>query len=178
MAISQSATIHGVFMSVFGVGTLIIGESGVGKSDLALSLIDRGHVFIADDMVEFSASDDNRLVGSSPKMLKNLLEIRGLGVLNVAALFGHQAVLKKQELSLVIQLEKPTSLLPHALTFDNLSWSLLGVTIPSFCLSLSEGRPRELLLETCVRNYQLNQKGYNANTTFLKNHHQALSITA
>lgn len=178
MSILQSTTIHGVFMSVFEVGTLVLGKSGIGKSDLALSLIDRGHALIADDMVEFSVTDKNLLLGCSPKLLKNFLEIRGLGIIDVAAFFGAQAVVKEKELSLVIQLEKPASL-PHEIAFNDHSWSLLEVVVPSFYLPLSEGRPCEVLLETLVRKHQfIQKKGYDPNKDFLENHHKALSVLA
>jgi HPr kinase/phosphorylase len=130
-----------------------------------------------DDMVEFSARDDNRLWGRSPGLLKNYLGIRDLGVLNITQLFGPQSILEEKELSLVIQLEKSVTS-PHEISFNDKPWVLQGVTVPSFCLSLSEGRPRDLLLEMCVRNYQLIQKGHQPNQDFLENHHKKMSIPA
>jgi HPr kinase/phosphorylase len=171
----QNTTIHGVFMSLFGVGTLLIGESGSGKSDLALSLLDRGHVFIADDMVEFSRLN-GQLLGRSPKLLKNYLQIRDLGVLDVIALFGKDAVLEKKELSLVIKLVESTP--SSKLAFDSTPWALLDITIPSYCLSMSSRRPHEILLETIVRNDQITRKGKDTNMDFTKNHSKILSASA
>jgi HPr kinase/phosphorylase len=178
MSISQSTTAHGVFMSVFETGVFIIGKSGVGKSDLALSLLDRGHAFIADDIVEFSSVEGSYLTGRSPPLLKNFLEIRGLGVIDVAALFGPKALLKQKQLSLVIELEKSISLSREMGVNNGAPWSLLGVTVPCFSLPVDEGRPREVLLEVLVRNYQLTQKGCDANRDFLVNHQRAMSIPA
>lgn len=172
---TKNASVHGVFMSLFDVGTLIIGKSGVGKSDLALSLLDRGHAFIADDMITFSPVHESCLVGRAPPLLRNFLSVRGVGVLDVPGLFGAQAVLEQKELSFVITLEKPVDL-SQDISFHLTPWSLLGVTVPSFTLPLSEGRPRALLLEACVRQYQQVQKGYDANACFLENHHTHLSI--
>lgn len=174
---TKNACIHGVFMSIFEVGTLLIGESGVGKSDLALSLIDRGHIFIADDMVAFSSSEGGRLFGCAPPLLKNFLSVRGLGVLDIARLFGAQAVLEKKELSFVVTLEKSAGPPSHDISFRLTPWSLLGITVSSFSMQCSEGRPHAILLETCVRNYQHIQKGYDAGTSFLENHHHTMSTT-
>jgi len=138
--------------------------------------VDRGHAFVADDMVEVSFSEGN-LIGRSPKLLKNFLEIRSIGILNVAAHFSPQAVLKQKQLSLVIQLEEPTAI-PHAIHFTSDSWSFLGVSVPMFYLFLSQARPREVLLETLVRKYQLMQKGYDTCSDFLENHSKELSISA
>ncbi len=173
----HTAAVHGVLMRVFNVGVLIIGDSGVGKSDLALSLLDRGHALVADDLVEFSLMDEGSLLGSASPLSKNFLEVYGLGVLNIAALFGAEAVLEKEQLSLVVKLEKSV-LLSREITFKSTPWSLLGVALPCFSLPICEGRPREVLAEALVRNYQLIQKGYDANSDFLGNHHNALSTFA
>lgn len=173
MNVSKIATFHGVFISVFDVGVFLIGESGIGKSDLALSMLDRGHAFICDDITEFT-TDGNALIGRSPALLKNFLNIRGLGVINVSAIFGESAVLQEQTLSVVVELQKPTSS-EHAASFDHSSWSLLGVSVPFFCLPLSTMRPCEVLLEVLVRNYQQMQKGNDTNMIFIENHHKMLS---
>ncbi len=169
----QKTIVHGVFISIFGTGTLITGKSGSGKSDLALSLLDRGHSFIADDAVEFFSSDGRILIGRSPKLLKNFLAIRGLGVINLLSFFGAKAVLEEGVLSLVIQLEK-TVLPLQEIKLTSKPWILQEIAIPSFFLPLSAERPREVLIESLVKSYQLMQKGENIHQPFIRNHHQAL----
>lgn len=179
MSMYNQFAAHGVFVSVFDTGTLIIGKSGVGKSDLALSLLDRGHQLISDDMVEFFPTEEGSLLGRSPELLKGFLEVGGLGVVNVARLFGAQAVLEEKRLSLVVKLEESASPLARSqLDFNSTPWTFLNVTVPAFSLSVCEGRPREVLLEALVRTYHQAQNGYDANQHFLANHRKALSDSA
>lgn len=175
MSTLDNTTVQGVFIRVLDKGVLLLGESGIGKSDLALSMLDRGHALIADDMVEFSSTDENQLVGRSPKLLRNYLNIRDIGVLDIPALFGSSAVLEEQVLSMVVKLEKSSSSLSHGITPNPSSWSLLGITIPSFYLSLSTVRPSPVLLETLVRNYQWMQTGNNTPMKFIENHRKMMS---
>lgn len=177
MNAAQTASIPGVFMNVFGLGTLLIGKSGSGKSDLALALIDRGHQLIADDVVEFNSHDAKILTGQSPHLLKNLLEIRGLGILDIPALFGRRAVLEKQRLSLVIKLEHTTQP-THDLYLQHPPYLLLNIPTPCYLLPLSDQRPREVLLETMVRNHRLLQQGNNAHMKFIHTQTQALRVSA
>ncbi len=172
-----STTIHGVFMNLFNLGTLLVGKSGMGKSDLALALIDRGHQLIADDAVEFNSPDGATLVGHAPVLLRNLLEIRGCGVLDVRAHFGEHAVLKKQTLSLVIALEESSSP-THTLSVTTQPYILCNIRVPCFTLPLTATRPREALVETLVRNYKLTQQGIHTPMQFIANHRHALRASS
>lgn len=169
MSADVVGTVHGLFVSVWDTGVLLLGESGSGKSDLALALVDRGHQFIADDVVAFSGSDSGKLVGCSPEMLKHQVAVRGLGVVDLATLYGKQAVLDSAPLALVIHMQvvtcAPVSLEPRKHT-----WMFQGVCVPAFDLCLSANRPRTLLIEALVRLHYFLQKGKCMSTDFLKKH--------
>ena len=170
-------TVPGVFLSVFNQGVLLQGQSGIGKSDLALCLLDRGHKLISDDMVEFKLTSAHTPLGSAPALLQNYLHIRDLGVLNIASLFGAQAVMSEQILSLVIQLQKDTP--PSSdLSPDQHTFTLLGVTLPLFRLSVHANRPCALLLETQVRHHDLmTQKQTSDSQVFLEKQLQLLDTS-
>lgn len=172
---AQPHIVHGVFLSLFGVGTLLIGKSGVGKSDLALALIDRGHALIADDAVEFYTPDGHTLMGQSSSLLRGLLEIRNCGVLDIRAHFGDQAILEKCPLSLVIRLESSPPL--HSINPEQEVYTLLNINVPCFSLSATATRPREILAEALVRHYQLMQQGINTAMQFIANHNHALQAS-
>src|SRR6188508_1175511 len=132
--LAESTELHGVFMDVLGLGVLITGESGVGKSELGLELISRGHGLVADDVVEVSRIAATALEGRCPPMLKDYIEVRGLGLLNIRTIFGETAVRRKMKLRLITHLERPqpgggrdpTERLPLA----ELSEEILGITVP------------------------------------------------
>ena len=152
-----NTTLHGVFLSIWGEGVFIQGKSGAGKSDLALSLIHRGHQFVADDMVQFSSKDAlTNIVGCSPAVLKNKLAIRGLGILDVFELLGQTAILSEATLSYVIQLDARNPIQEEKPATSSTPWVLHGVTIPAFTLPLSAGRPNEILVECLIRYAQQN----------------------
>ncbi len=158
-------TVHGVLMEICGLGVLIRGPSGIGKGDLALELISRGHRLIADDAPQISLSTPHFLSGHCPPLLRNLLEVRGLGVLNVAALFGEQAVAAGTPLHLIVTLET----LAEAETTErdiagplHTSCRLLDADVSEIRLKLRTGRPAALLLETLVKNFKLQQQAYSA----------------
>ncbi len=161
MTLQQSTIIHGVFMNIFGVGTLVTGPSGIGKSDLALTLLYRGHQLIADDAPEFFSCTNNVLLGRAPETLRNLLEIRGIGIFNVLDLFGPSILIEEQTLSLVIQLEN-VSLLPRVTNPPLLEpKGILGVPVPHVKLPTANHRRSEILVETLVRYYKLQQSVIN-----------------
>jgi HPr kinase/phosphorylase len=151
--------VHGVFMNIFGLGTLITGESGSGKSELALSLLDRGHQLIADDAPQFEVDNDGKqLIGSCPTPLQNLLEIRGLGIFDLSLIYGQRALMHKQVLSLVIALQK-TETIPRK-THDQPAElrPIMNIHIPHITLPYNQERSLDIILETLVR-YHLHQVG-------------------
>ncbi len=175
-ALAESTERHGVLMDVLGLGVLITGESGVGKSELGLELISRGHGLVADDIVEISRIAVNTLEGRCPPMLKDFLEVRGLGLLNIRTIFGETAVRRKMKLRLVAHLERqamgrdPTERLPLAA----LSEDILGVTIGKVIIPVAAGRNLAVLVEAAVRNQILKLRGIDSMAEFLARQSQAM----
>jgi len=172
-------TLHGVFIDVFGMGVLIMGESGTGKSELALELVSRGHRLIADDAPEFSRIAPQTISGTCPiKDLNAFLEVRGLGILNVQALFGDSVIKKDKYLRLIIYLEHMTT--ERLQKVDRLQGdyrirNILGVDIPEIRLPVAPGRNLAILLECAVRNHSLRMQDYNAADEFCEQQRQAMS---
>ena len=163
--------LSGVFMEIFGTGVFISGESGLGKSDLALNLIDKGHRLIADDVTEFTASTNKKIIGRCPKLLRNLIEIRGLGIIDIATIYGAHAIQEKQELELIIHLtkSKTTSRLNPKRTQKILSQNIIKIHVP-----IIQPRNLTLLAEIATRNFQLTKNNYNATDAFIKKQQQLL----
>jgi HPr kinase/phosphorylase len=153
MTSRSSTIIHGVFLNIFDTGVLITGRSGIGKSELALALVHRGHQFIADDAPEFSQDMNGNLIGKTPPELKHLLEIRGLGIVNLENLFGIVALMETQILSLIIELTDNT---PMRLIGNPVFYTKPILNIPVSCITLpiSNQRRGEILVETLVRHYK------------------------
>jgi HPr kinase/phosphorylase len=165
---AEKITLHGVFMEVMGTGVLITGDPSIGKSELALELITRGHRLIADDATEFSRVAPDTLLGSCPEMLRDFLEVRGLGILNIRAMFGASAIKQHRNLRLIIVLQQ----LENATQVDRLHGSkqmrkIQEVDIPEITLPVGPGRNLAVLLEAAVRNHILNTKGYDASQAFI-----------
>jgi len=165
---AEKITLHGVFMEVMGTGVLITGDSSIGKSELALELITRGHRLIADDATEFSRIAPDTLLGSCPEMLRDFLEVRGLGILNIRAMFGASAIKQHRNLRLIMVLQQ----LENATQMDRLHGSkqmrkIQEVNIPEITLPVGPGRNLAVLLEAAVRNHILNIKGYDASQAFI-----------
>lgn len=168
--LADSTSMHGVFMDVLGLGVLITGESGVGKSELALELISRGHGLVADDVVEISRIAAKTLEGRCPPLLKDFLEVRGLGVLNIRVIFGETAVRPKMNLKLIVHLEKPgqAGAAPSArLPLHELTEDILGLPIREVVIPVAAGRNLAVLLEAAVRNYILQLRGYDSTQEFI-----------
>lgn len=168
--LADSTSLHGVFMDVLGLGVLITGESGVGKSELALELISRGHGLVADDVVEISRIAAKTLEGRCPPILKDFLEVRGLGVLNIRTIFGETAVRPKMNLKLIVHLEKsgqagaaPAERLP----LHELSEDILGMPMRKIIIPVAAGRNLAVLLEAAVRNYILQLRGIDSTQEFI-----------
>src|SRR4051812_39609623 len=160
-ALARSEERHGVFMDVLGLGVLITGDSGVGKSELALELVSRGHGLVADDVVDISRIALTTLEGRSPPMLRDFIEVRGLGVLNIRTIFGETAVRPKMNLKLVVQLQRPlqAGAEPERLPLHELSEDILGVTVRKVVIPVAAGRNLAVLIEAAVRNYILQLRG-------------------
>jgi len=172
--LAETTERHGVFMDVLGLGVLIIGESGVGKSELGLELISRGHGLVADDVVELSRIAAGTLEGRCPAMLKDFLEVRGLGVLNIRTIFGETAVRRKMKLRLLAHLERPqpggrdpAERLPPALSEE-----ILGVTVGKVIIPVAAGRNLAVLVEAAVRNQILKLRGIDSMAEFLARQRQ------
>jgi len=168
--LADHITLHGTFMEVMGIGVLITGESGVGKSELALELITRGHRLIADDAPEFSLAAPDTISGTCPLALRDFIEVRGLGVLNIRTMFGDGAIKNTKYLRLIIHLER----MPHEkigqidrLRGNRNTRSILDVEVPVFTLPIAPGRNLAVLVEAAVRNHILSLNGYNAAQDFI-----------
>ena len=150
----QPILLHGVFMNIFGVGTLLTGSSGVGKSELALALISRGHQLIADDAPEFFIANNGSIMGRSPAPLKHLLEVRGLCAFNIFNLFGHAAIAEENNLSLIIHLQKTTQLSRDITQLPVKKTSVLDTLIAQIILPFVTDRRFDVIVETLVRYFQ------------------------
>ncbi|HEY6865214.1 MAG TPA: HPr(Ser) kinase/phosphatase [Burkholderiales bacterium] len=160
-ALADGTQRHGVFMDVLGLGVLITGDSGVGKSELALELVSRGHGLVADDVVDISRIAIGTLEGRCPPMLRDFIEVRGLGVLNIRTIFGETAVRPKMNLKLIVQLQRPpqAGAEPERLPLHELSEDILGVTVRKVVIPVAAGRNLAVLIEAAVRNYILQLRG-------------------
>jgi len=169
--LAPRVTLHGVFLEVFSIGVLITGEAGSGKSELALELISRGHRLVADDAPEFTLIAPDVIDGTCPELLQDLLEVRGLGVLNVLEMFGHTAVKPSKYLRLVIHL-KPwrDGEVEDALTRitgDTGHRDVFEVPVPMITLPVAPGRNLSVLVEAAVRSHMLKSKGIDPAQTFI-----------
>jgi HPr kinase/phosphorylase len=177
--LAEKLTLHGVFMEVMGTGVLITGVSSIGKSELALELLTRGHRLIADDAAEFARIAPDVLNGTCPEMLRDFIEVRGLGILNVRAMFGASAIKQSRNLRLIIVLQE----MGEATTMDRLHGSrrtrtLMEVEIPEITLPVGPGRNLAVLVEAAVRNHILNIKGYDASQAFIERQKQRLETVS
>lgn len=167
LAVAESVSLHGVFMEVQGFGALIKGEAAIGKSELALELISRGHRLIADDIVDFYRISPERVEGRCPTLLQDFLEVRGLGILNIRALFGDNSVKPTKPLDLIIQLELANKLEPlDRLNVKAQHEEVLGVKIPKVQIPIAAGRNIAVLVEVAIRNHVLLMRGINATKQF------------
>jgi len=168
-AMAESISMHGVFMEVQGFGVLIKGDAAIGKSELALELISRGHRLIADDIVDFFRISPERIEGRCPALLQDFLEVRGLGILNIRALFGDNSVKPTKPLDLIVHLAMADKLSPHLL--DRLSIKtqheeVLGLDVCKVHIPIAAGRNIAVLVEVAIRNHMLLLRGVNATKQF------------
>lgn len=174
--LAARVTMHGVFMDVLGVGVLITGESGLGKSELGLELISRNHGLVADDAVEFARIAPNMIEGRCPPLLKNLLEVRGLGLLDIRAIFGETAIRRKMRLKLIVHLVRRKTLEENyeRLPLDQQNEEVLGLPIRKVVIPVEAGRNIAVLLEAAVRNTILQLRGIDTLANFMERQQRAM----
>jgi len=176
-ALAESTTLHGVFLDVLGVGVLITGDSGVGKSELGLELISRGNGLVADDITEVYRVSPETLEGRCPDLLRDFLEVRGLGVLNVRTMFGETAMRRKKGLKLIVHLHRPpggdVSQLER-LPLNATHQEILGIKIRTVNIPVVAGRNLAVLVEAAARNFVLQQRGIDTMQEFINRHDQHL----
>lgn len=173
--LADTLTMHGVFMDVYGMGVLITGDSGVGKSELALELISRGHGLVADDVVELARVAPSTVEGRCPGMLRDFLEVRGLGLLNIRTIFGETASRRKMKLTLIVHLQRPAaSMEAPRLPLDAQTQEILGVPIRKVLIPVAAGRNLAVLMEAAVRNTILQMRGIDSMQDFLERHQKSL----
>ena len=164
-------SIHGVLVEVYGLGILLLGDSGVGKSETALELVMRGHRLVADDVVEIHCVNGNTLMGAGAnKIIGHHMEIRGLGIINITHLFGVRAIRDRKEIQLVVMLEAWDSSKSYdRLGSEDQTMELLGLNIPKLEIPVKPGRNIPIIIETAAMNERLKSMGYNAAKEFNKN---------
>ena len=161
--LAPRVTRHGVLVDVYGVGVLITGESGVGKSEAALELVKRGHMLVADDVVDICRVSDERLTGEAPEMVRHFMEIRGIGIIDIRAMYGVGSVVISKSIDLVMHMEKWV----EGKEYDRLGLqeeyiTILGVKVPHLIMPVRPGRNLAIIIEVAARNLGLKRLGYNA----------------
>lgn len=169
--LAPHVTRHGVLVDVYGVGVLLTGESGVGKSEAALELVKRGHQLVADDVVDIRRVAENRLIGESPELVRHFMEIRGVGIINIATMYGVGAVIRDKTIDMEVHLE----MWQADKEYDRLGMTenyteILGVKVPSLLLPIHPGRNLAVVLEVAARNFRQKQMGYNAAVELTRRH--------
>ncbi|KFN51467.1 HPr(Ser) kinase/phosphatase [Arenimonas composti] len=176
-ALAPRLTLHGVFMEIYSIGVLITGDSGLGKSELALELISRGHRLVADDAPEFTQIAPDVLDGTCPELLQDLLEVRGLGIMNIRQMFGDTAVKRNKYLRLIVHLvraQEPSAEAMARITGESRSRRVLDLDVPVVELPVAAGRNLAVLAEAAVRVHLLRLKGADPAVAFLARHSEFL----
>ena len=173
--LAPKETLHGVFMDVLGLGVLISGESGLGKSELGLELLTRGHGLVADDAVEFTRVTNDVIEGRSPELLRDVIEVRGLGLLNIRTIFGESSVRRKLRLRLIVQLIRRSLINDYdRLPLEALYEEILGLKIKKVIIPVSAGRNIAVLVEAAVRNTVLQLRGIDTMREFMEKQRKAI----
>tara|TARA_B100000686_G_scaffold222295_1_gene229449 strand:- start:3178 stop:4125 length:948 start_codon:yes stop_codon:yes gene_type:complete len=177
--LAPSDSMHGVLLDVLGMGVMITGESGIGKSELALELVSRGHGLVADDVVELNRIAPETLEGNCPEILRDFLEVRGLGMLNIRIIFGETAVRRRKNLELIVHLQKANSSdfnTLERLPINNVNEEIMGINIRKVIIPVDAGRNLAVLVEAAVRNYILQSRGMDSTKSFLDRHEKEMEI--
>ncbi|MEO6896327.1 MAG: HPr(Ser) kinase/phosphatase [Caldimonas sp.] len=174
---AERTTRHGVFLDILGLGVLVTGESGLGKSELGLELISRGHGLVADDAVDLYRVSQTALEGRCPDLLMNLLEVRGIGLLDIKAIFGETAVRRKMRLKLIVHLVRKETMDRdfERLPYEPLSEEILEVPIRKTVIAVDAGRNLAVLVEAAVRNTILQLRGIDTYAEFIERHNKAMA---
>ncbi|MGV3489309.1 MAG: HPr(Ser) kinase/phosphatase [Tuberibacillus sp.] len=175
--LAPMTTVHGVLVDVYGIGVLLTGSSGVGKSETALELVKRGHRLVADDSVEIRQTGENELVGNAPELIRHLLEIRGLGIIDVMTLFGAGAVRSHKKISLIIHLESwdPKKMYDR-LGLDEDRVRMVDTMLPKLVIPVRPGRNLAVIVEVAAMNFRLKQMGVNAAQQFSERLNGAIEL--
>ena len=173
---ADRTSMHGVFMDILGLGVMITGESGLGKSELGLELISRGNGLVADDAVELDRINQTTIEGRCPELLQNLLEVRGIGLLDIRAIFGETAVRRKMRLKLIVHLVRSETLERdyERLPFEPLTQDVLGVPVRKVVIQVVAGRNIAVLVEAAVRSAILQLRGIDTYQEFVARHRRAM----
>ena len=166
-ALAPRVTQHGVLMEIYGAGLLLIGESGIGKSETAVELLKRGHRLIADDAVEIRKVAKEKLMGTAPELIRNYIELRGIGIINVAKLFGMGAVKAENQIDLVVNIVPwNTEEVYDRMGLEEHFMDILGVQVPMYTIPVTPGRNLAVILEVAAMNNRQRKMGYNAAMEF------------
>jgi len=176
---ADRTSMHGVLMDILGLGVLITGESGLGKSELGLELISRGHGLVADDAVDLYRVNQDTIEGRCPELLRNLLEVRGIGLLDIKAIFGETAVRRKMRLKLIVHLVRRETLEREyeRIPYEPLTQDVLGIPVRKAVIQVVAGRNLAVLVEAAVRNTILQLRGIDTYKEFIERHRQAMGET-
>lgn len=174
---ADRTTMHGVFMDILGLGVLITGESGLGKSELGLELISRGNGLVADDAVDLFRINQTAIEGRCPELLQNLLEVRGIGLLDIRAIFGETAVRRKMRLKLIVHLVRKETMEREyeRIPYEPLTQEVLGVPVKKVVIQVVAGRNIAVLVEAAVRNTILQLRGIDTFQEFVERHRRAMA---
>ena len=168
--LAERITRHGVFVEVYGEGVLILGDSGVGKSEAAVELIKRGHRLIADDAVEIKKTSSRTIVGSAPDNIRHFIELRGIGIINARRIFGMGAVKLNEKIDMVIQLEPwDSDKVYDRMGIENEYTEILGIKVPYTCVPVKPGRNLAVIIEIAAMNNRQKKMGYNAARELMHN---------
>lgn len=181
-ALAPRITRHGVLVEVYGEGLLLMGESGIGKSETAIELLKRGHRLIADDAVEIKKISSGQLIGTAPELIRNYIELRGIGVINVAKLFGMAAIKDENVINLVVNIVPwDANTAYDRLGIEDTFVDLIGVKVPSVTIPVTPGRNLAVILEVAAMNNRQKRMGYNAGVEFteqINRHIDAVNLKA